>query len=96
MVLICYGVTTPEKWYRLFVHYRWFYKYILNHRQGKSKFTTVVPWDEWGPQNSVLLLGENHQWKGCVMNRLFILFQNPNNPIIDQINYLINRTRIPF
>jgi hypothetical protein len=34
-----------------------------------------------------------------VMNRLFILFQNPNNPnnlIIDQINYLINRTRIPF
>jgi hypothetical protein len=34
-----------------------------------------------------------------VMNRLFILSQNPNNPnnpIIDQINYLINRTRIPF
>jgi hypothetical protein len=33
------------------------------------------------------------------MNRLFILFQkpnNPNNPIIDQINYLINQTRIPF
>ncbi|KAJ7800519.1 hypothetical protein B0H14DRAFT_2616103 [Mycena olivaceomarginata] len=55
---------TPEKWYRLFVHYRWFYKYVLNHCRGKSKFTTVVPWDEWGPQNSVLLPGGNHQWKG--------------------------------
>ncbi|KAJ7330347.1 hypothetical protein DFH08DRAFT_1022526 [Mycena albidolilacea] len=64
MVLIRYGVTTPEKWYRLFVHYRWFYKYVLNHHHGKSKFATVVPWDEWGPQNSVLLPGENHQWKG--------------------------------
>jgi hypothetical protein len=34
-----------------------------------------------------------------VMNRLFIYFQNPNNlnnPIIDQISYLINQTKIPF
>jgi hypothetical protein len=34
-----------------------------------------------------------------VMNHLFILLpepEQPNNPIINQINYLINRTRIPF
>ncbi|KAJ7800512.1 hypothetical protein B0H14DRAFT_2898913 [Mycena olivaceomarginata] len=61
MVLIRYG-TTPVKWYRLFVHYRWFHKYVLDHRRGETKFPPVVPWDEWGPQNSRMLLGENYQW----------------------------------
>ncbi|KAJ7860249.1 hypothetical protein B0H14DRAFT_2506427 [Mycena olivaceomarginata] len=63
MVLICYG-TTPVKWYRLFVHYRCFHKYMLDHGRGTIKFATVtvVPWDGWGPQNSLMLPGENHQW----------------------------------
>ncbi|KAJ7330358.1 hypothetical protein DFH08DRAFT_882454, partial [Mycena albidolilacea] len=62
MLLIRYGIATPGNWCRLFVHYRWFHKYVLEHCHGKTKFATVVPWDEWGPQNSLMLPGENHQW----------------------------------
>ncbi|KAJ7229560.1 hypothetical protein B0H12DRAFT_1147530 [Mycena haematopus] len=58
MFLICYGVTN---WCRLFVNYRWLHNYVVDHVREKTG-AIVVPWNEWGPQNSRMLPGENHQW----------------------------------
>ncbi|KAF8190667.1 hypothetical protein K438DRAFT_1831422 [Mycena galopus ATCC 62051] len=62
MFLISYNSdSAPPKWCRLFVHYRWLHDYVLDHVCEKTG-VTVVPWNEWGPRNSRMLLGENHQW----------------------------------
>ncbi|KAF7340687.1 F-box domain-containing protein [Mycena sanguinolenta] len=69
MFLICYDVT---KWCRLFVHWRWLHSYVIDHVREKTG-TAVVPWNEWGPQNSRMLLGENHQWNRHVHGERIVL-----------------------
>ncbi|KAJ6452892.1 hypothetical protein C8R47DRAFT_263040 [Mycena vitilis] len=41
--------------YRLFVHYRWLYKYVRDY----GTEIAVLPWAEWGPHNSRMLPSGN-------------------------------------
>ncbi|KAJ7666832.1 hypothetical protein DFH06DRAFT_1184855 [Mycena polygramma] len=47
----------PDR-YRLFVHYRWLYKYV----QEYDTKTVVVPWAEWGPAHSCMLPSGTQTW----------------------------------
>ncbi|KAJ6511000.1 hypothetical protein C8R45DRAFT_1068842 [Mycena sanguinolenta] len=69
MLLICYDIT---KWCRLFVHWRWLHSYVIDHVREKTG-TTHVPWKEWGPKNSRMLLGANHQWNRHVHGERIVL-----------------------
>ncbi|KAF7358540.1 F-box domain-containing protein [Mycena venus] len=71
MILLCYGT---ENWCRLFVHRRCFHSYVLDVDHVREKTgVTAVPWREWGPQNSRLLPGQNHQWNRHVHGERVVL-----------------------
>ncbi|KAJ7629178.1 hypothetical protein DFH06DRAFT_722166 [Mycena polygramma] len=58
MILILYNDT----WCRLFLHYRWLHQHVLDHSRANKTEGESVLWDDWGPQNSRMLPGENHRW----------------------------------
>ncbi|KAJ6535127.1 hypothetical protein B0H19DRAFT_1185045 [Mycena capillaripes] len=58
--LMSYGPT--RQWCRMFLHHRYLHRYVLDYvRENRTK-TTVVPWEEWGPENSRILPAGNHSW----------------------------------
>ncbi|KAJ6455278.1 hypothetical protein C8R47DRAFT_1060832 [Mycena vitilis] len=59
MVLIFYNSDT---WVRLFVHYRWLHQHVLDYARMNGTEAKTMSWDDWGPQNSRMLPGENHWW----------------------------------
>ncbi|KAJ7605372.1 hypothetical protein DFH06DRAFT_1385184 [Mycena polygramma] len=58
MILILYNDT----WCRLFVHYHWLHQHVLDHSRANKTEAKITFWDDWGPQNSRMLPGENHRW----------------------------------
>lgn len=57
MILIWYN---SEQWCELFVHHRCLFKYVLDHIESENEEEArIVLWDDWGPQNSRMLPGEN-------------------------------------
>ncbi|KAJ7902426.1 hypothetical protein B0H13DRAFT_2513461 [Mycena leptocephala] len=53
----------PHYWCRLFVHHRSLHRYVLDYMQEKKTVATIVPWDQWGPQKSRMLV-EWYTWNG--------------------------------
>lgn len=45
-------------WIRLLVHRRSLHQYVLDYMREKTTVATIVPWDQWGPQNSRMLVVE--------------------------------------
>ncbi|KAJ7872385.1 hypothetical protein B0H13DRAFT_1895400 [Mycena leptocephala] len=59
MLLVC---PDDAQWCHLFVHHRSLHKYVLDHVREKRTAAMIVPWDQWGPQKSRMLLGEDYFW----------------------------------
>ncbi|KAF7330170.1 F-box domain-containing protein [Mycena venus] len=74
-ILILYN---NRVWCRLIVHHRFFEKCILDRAQEKIA-ATVIPWDEWGPQNTRMLPGENIWIRHVDGERLAVAGSNRNS-----------------
>ncbi|KAJ6535113.1 hypothetical protein B0H19DRAFT_438309 [Mycena capillaripes] len=80
------------EWYRLFVHHRLFQQYILEHVRETKTEKMIVPWDDWGPQNTRMLPGQNHRWIRHVHGeRVALPRQNPNS--LELLDFGINPKR---
>jgi hypothetical protein len=64
MILICYS---NLHWLRLLVHHRSLHQYVLDYMGEKKTVATIVPWDQWGPQNSRMLVVEENIWNWSVV-----------------------------
>jgi hypothetical protein len=53
MILIC---LSEVHWFRLLVHRRLLHQYVLNYMREKKTVATIVPWYQWGSQNSRMLV----------------------------------------
>jgi hypothetical protein len=64
MISICYN---EVHWIRLLVHRRSLHQYVLDYMREKTTVATIVPWDQWGPQNSRMLVVEENIWDWSVV-----------------------------
>jgi hypothetical protein len=64
MILICYS---NQHWFCLFEHHSSLQQYVLDYVWEKKTVATIVPWDQWDPQKSRMLLGEGQIWNRSVV-----------------------------
>ncbi|KAJ6554410.1 hypothetical protein B0H19DRAFT_1071811 [Mycena capillaripes] len=79
-----------EYWCHLFVHFRFLNQFSLDrkHRTG----TTVIPWEDWGPQNSRLLSGPHIGWMKHVHGERVVLPGNTPN-VVQVLDFGVNPRR---
>ncbi|KAJ7679348.1 hypothetical protein DFH06DRAFT_1166345 [Mycena polygramma] len=76
MFLIHYSDTY---WCRLFIHIRCFQQYILDYVRDNNANASIIPWEQWGPQNSRMLPGADNGWNRQVYGeRVALPCQDPD------------------
>ncbi|KAF7366801.1 F-box domain-containing protein [Mycena sanguinolenta] len=91
MFLICYDIM---KWCRLFVHWRWLHGYVIDHVREKTG-PTIVPWKEWGPQNTRMLPGATHQWNRHIIHGERVVLACENRKFVQVYDFGIIPQRMP-
>ncbi|KAJ7620322.1 hypothetical protein FB45DRAFT_929968 [Roridomyces roridus] len=71
-----------ELWTRLFVHHRTLYEYVSRYERDGPYQPLDVPWEDWGPQQTRLLHGDDYGWAGHTYGERVVL------PIGDSIQLL--------
>ncbi|KAJ7902408.1 hypothetical protein B0H13DRAFT_2335569 [Mycena leptocephala] len=89
MLLVC---PNGAQWCHLFVHHRSLHKYVLDHVREKRTAAMIVPWDQWGPQKSRMLLGEDYFWNRHVHGERVAL-PGPNRNSVEILDFNIIPTR---